>query len=211
MGGILSSGSAATRDEKQKLIQRLEKLDRIDLDNNGIISKEEFEKWKANDLEMIKKSLKEDLQREMVETVQKHKDKEKQYKSKVNQLSEDISLIKMRNNQLEIELKEKTKMLQELNTDRISSELSKHEIGEPNNIENMLDLLTQHQIDNYVEELLKDEKYNSPWIPDFAERLLKANILKLVFKLLKKILSSASVEFVNHKLSLTLIPKSELK
>lgn len=68
---------------------------------------------------------------------------------------------------------------------------------------------TDELIQNYVKELLKDKRINNLLIPDVLEEKLYEDILTTLIENLKKILSEAKIEFLDHEIHFLLVPKSK--
>ena len=60
-----------------------------------------------------------------------------------------------------------------------------------------------------VDELLKNEKINSPYIPDFIERKIYANCMLLLLRLIDRIIEGANINILGHELRLSLRPCEE--
>lgn len=166
----------------EQVYQRLERLENLDLNKNGVISKEEFEIWKNTDLENIKENLKNDIRRE--------------YKLKVKELNKEIDSLKSINDDLEKSLKDKNELIGKLGEN----------ITDSDDVKQLVDMLSKEQINKYVEDLLADENTNIKYLPDFVEKQIYRNIFKLSIKLINKIMNSTSFEIVNHKLHISMIP-----
>ena len=61
-------------------------------------------------------------------------------------------------------------------------------------------------INEIVDRYLKDELVNSKFIPDFIEKRLYRNILKLVTGILKDTIENAEIEILGHKITLSMTP-----
>lgn len=71
--------------------------------------------------------------------------------------------------------------------------------------------ISTEKIDQFVEELLADNKTNIGLIPDFIERKLDRRILILVLGVIVKFIKTTSVEVADgRRLTLTLKPKEEV-
>ena len=66
--------------------------------------------------------------------------------------------------------------------------------------------LSIKRLNNFVEELLQNEKTNIGFIPDFAERQIYRNTFKILFKLMDKLFETTSIKFMGHKLKLDIEP-----
>ena len=66
MGNFFSCGKSES-DNLQDLQYRLEQIEKLDLNHDGVISKEEFERWKNNDLVTLKDAIKDEVRKEYEE------------------------------------------------------------------------------------------------------------------------------------------------
>lgn len=166
------------------ICNRLEKLERIDLNNDGIISKLEFEQWKANDLNEIKESIKNEVAEE--------------YINKIDKLNKEIQTLKDINKNLEESLRKKNALIEEFSSN----------IKTDKNIDKLVTQLSQEKINNYVDELLANEATNISLLPDAIERQIYRNVFRMSFKLFNKIMESMTFELAGHHLSINMLPIS---
>jgi hypothetical protein len=61
-------------------------------------------------------------------------------------------------------------------------------------------------IDTIVQKYLSNEMINSPFIPDFIERRIYANIVKLVVGAIKETVESSNINVMGYNLSFNLKP-----
>ena len=115
-----------------------------------------------------------------------------------NEYQSKISTLQNINQQLEKQLKEKNELIAKLG----ASFDNKQEI------EDLISQLSQEQINKYVEELLEDEETNIKYLPDFVERQIYRNVFRLSLKLVNRVLSTMSIEVVNHRLNMKMIPNT---
>jgi Mg/Co/Ni transporter MgtE len=179
MGNILSQNN-----QINDLYQRLERMEHIDKNNDGIISRKEFEQWKNNELLDIKKSIKNDVKN--------------QYQVKINDLHKELESLKNINNDLSKSLYQKNELIERLGEN----------IDDDEDIQKLVDLLSQEKINQFVEELLEDEETNIKYLPDFVERQIYRNVFQLSIKLMNKMMHSMSFELINHKLHIAMVPNN---
>jgi uncharacterized protein YfkK (UPF0435 family) len=173
------------------LQKRLEKIERLDLNNDGVISKDEFEQWKNNDLQDLKNSIKNEVKND-------YEHKLIQLNDTISNLNKQLDISKNAYNELENTLNEKNKLIERLGAN----------IKTDDDVKELVRLLSQEQINRYVEELLADPETNIGILPDGIERPLYRNIFKLMLKIMNKVMGSISFELIGHKLNMNLIPKS---
>lgn len=179
MGNILSQGN-----QINDLYQRLEKMEHIDKNNDGIISRKEFEQWKNNELMDIKKNIKNDVKN--------------QYKNKIDELQNQLESAKSINNELSNALHKKNELIERLGEN----------IDDDEDVQKLVDLLSQEKINQFVEELLEDEETNIKYLPDFVERQIYRNVFRLSIRLVNKMMNSMTFELVNHKLHVAMVPNN---
>ncbi|QKF94693.1 hypothetical protein QKU48_gp1235 [Fadolivirus algeromassiliense] len=124
-----------------------------------------------------------------------------QTKIQIDDLLKQIDTLKKKNNELENQVKD----LQDKNEQLLNS-------AEINRLDSMGEL-SKKRIDEFVEELLKNENVNIDYLPDFVERQIYRNTINITFKLLNKLFNTTSVKFMGHKLKLEIEPllESEIK
>ena len=66
-------------------------------------------------------------------------------------------------------------------------------------------------IDAVVDEFLKDNGLNTVFIPDFVEKKLYKNVLVLALSAMNRVLDTAHVEFLGHRIEFFMKPASENK
>ena len=66
--------------------------------------------------------------------------------------------------------------------------------------------ISEEKIDEFVNEILKDQNININYFPDAVERKLYRNVLILVFSLLNKTVDSASIKVIGHEIKITINP-----
>lgn len=59
-----------------------------------------------------------------------------------------------------------------------------------------------------VDKFLKNDLINNPYIPDFIERRLYANVVKLVLGMLKETVEASNIDILGHRISFTFSPIS---
>ena len=183
-------GILFSRNHSTDLYERLEKLEKLDINNDGIISKEEFERWKNNDLVIIKNNIKDDIKRE-------YENKLLHLNDTISNLNKEILSLQYVNKDLETSLKNKNNLIEKLGSN----------INNDTNVNELLSLLSREHINKYVEEMLMDEETNIKFLPDVVERQIYRNVFRLSIKLINKILNTMSFQMVGHKLHMSMIPK----
>lgn len=109
-------------------------------------------------------------------------------------------------------------LIKQIETLKMINEKQEKKIKElENKNSTILEMAEEHRLDsqgelsikrlnNFVEELLQNEKTNIGFIPDFAERQIYRNTFKILFKLMDKLFETTSIKFMGHKLKLDIEP-----
>jgi hypothetical protein len=66
--------------------------------------------------------------------------------------------------------------------------------------------ISVEKLDEFVDEILRDQNININYFPDAVERKLYRNVLILVFSLLNKSIDTASIQFIGHEIKFTMSP-----
>lgn len=172
-------GNIFTRNTNEKLRvleNRLANLEGLDKDEDGVVSKDEFELWKKRqqvDLEKFKQEVI-DSEKLKHEKILIEKDAE------LKELKKELKALKKINLELQ---KEEVEQIRTRIKDGLVSE----------------DKLSEDQIKIFVEELLKDQDVNIGVIPDWAERRIYENVFTMLIGLIRKTVDTSSVKFMGHK------------
>jgi chromosome segregation ATPase len=191
MGNIFSNNQLQST--VQQLQERLENIEKIDVNNDGVISKSEFEKWKHDGLQDIKNAIKMDIRNE-------YEDKMINLNQNIDNLQKEIEALRSINRELEDNLHNKNTIIQKLGANIESND----------DVKELVSMLSKEQINIYVEEMLANEETNIKYLPDVVERQIYRNMFKLTLKMLNKIMNSVSFEMVNHKMSINMIPNIDV-
>ena len=62
------------------------------------------------------------------------------------------------------------------------------------------------EVRTIIDRFLKNELINNPYIPDFIERKLYANVIKLVIGIMKETVESSKIDVLGHRISFKLEP-----
>lgn len=65
------------------------------------------------------------------------------------------------------------------------------------------------KIDEFIEELLKNENINLEYIPDSLEKKIYKNIFYIVFSLLIDITNNTKISLVGHEITIVIKPESK--
>ena len=172
------------------LKNQLQELKNIDKNDDGFITKDEFLDWKKNQRDKLDE-LEKNIEKRVTDKYNKilvEKDLElNQTKNKMGELTKQLESLKNMNSMLEAKLLDKNKTLEVENANL--SEISKH------------------KIDEFVEELLKNENVNIGYLPDFVERQIYKNIFGVLIGLMETTLKTTSINFLGHQMSFNVKPE----
>jgi hypothetical protein len=74
--------------------------------------------------------------------------------------------------------------------------------------ENVIRVPNQDDIvDDIIERYMKNELINNPAIPDWIERKIYKNVLKLGIGLISDTLNNTEIEFLGHSITVSIKPK----
>lgn len=114
------------------------------------------------------------------------------------------------------ELKKQNECLKALANSHIQKKLQMNNMGgtlggtkdetEATNKINITKHISMEAIEQYVEGMIADSDVNITYLPDFVERQLYKNILKMVLGLLDNILSNSHITIFNHEINFELVP-----
>jgi len=212
--------------EIQDLKNEVQALRSVDKNHDGNITKEEFLEWQkkqANKMDSLKDEIKDmkavDKNHDGIITKKEFSDWQKKQTNKMSEieakLEKEISnkyskILTEKDSELantKNKLEELTKQLNSLKT--INSGLEKQTVINESKTEeiNKLQELSKAKIDEFVEQLLADEKVNIGYLPDFVERQLYKNIFNLLIGLLNNILNTTNIGLLGHQLTFAIQPE----
>jgi hypothetical protein len=193
MGNFLS-GSARLSDQEvqiEKLQSRIVDLEKLDLNKDGLVSKDELQKWvfmQNQEVLQFEKSLALEF--------------EQKYGQQMTELKKQNESLKQINQDLE-------KQLHELHDVRLKS----HDTTE--NLQ-PLGQLSRERINQSVERMINNSTVNISYIPDFVERQIYRNVFRILIGLVDELTSQTSLEVLGHHLTFNLealtkkIPKKDI-
>lgn len=201
--------------EITRLEERLARLERLDTNHDGQISHKELENWKKKQ----EKDLQSFRERIIQQEALKHQKALLEKDSEVTELRKEIASLKQLLEQCSANaLSEKERLIAALASASRSrgsgEEVEVEEGGDPgtsaadtSDIDmTMTKALSEEQIRRFVEQLLADENVNIGYLPDWVERQLYINFFNLLIGLLRKTVSSTSIRFIGHEVSMVMVP-----
>jgi len=109
----------------------------------------------------------------------------------INDLRKQINILSEANEQLR-SVNNKSNKTRRVETLQTSSGISKEKINE------------------FVDELLKDENINIKYLPDYVEKQLYRNIFTIAVGVLDKILNTTELNMIGHQIKLSIEPQHKL-
>ena len=70
-----------------------------------------------------------------------------------------------------------------------------------------LSKLSEHKIDEFVEEILKNKDINIGYFPDYVEKRIYKNIFTILINLLDNIVDTTSVKLLGHEIKFDFTPQ----
>lgn len=61
-------------------------------------------------------------------------------------------------------------------------------------------------VDEVVDDFMRDNAINNPLIPDFIERSIYRNVLRLMLGVLRRVLDTTELSFLGHNIRMNLTP-----
>lgn len=183
--------------EINRLKDRLVNLESIDKNNDGIISKDEITEWmdeQKKDFEQYKNTVEKVIE-ERYRKIITDSDKELiNANQEIKELQRQITSLKKINDDLQKEINDKPLILS-TNPDTARS----------------LDLkeISKVKINQLVDEILSDNDLNIKYLPDWVEKRIYRNVLRMVIGLADHMVDTTSVNFLGHKLIFDLVPQQD--
>ena len=85
---------------------------------------------------------------------------------------------------------------------RLTAELMEEQV------KNLGSEIASSSVGDFVEELMKDPKYNAKWVPDKIEKPIQVANFKLMLHAIKNICEAFTYELFGHELKLVIVPKA---
>jgi hypothetical protein len=173
--------------------------DKIDDNNDGIITREELNKWTENYKNSILK-LKKHNKKEM----NKNEQKLNEIKQKVQSLNE---VLYIKNNEI-TELQKKIKCIQakkeelEKNNIILLNKLDDNTIINDISNNNIQSVISTTKVDEYVSYILENNILNFEYIPDWIERPIYKNTILIILNLFDLMAKGATVNLLGHRFRL---------
>lgn len=209
--GNAHAGASESSAMIAKLEERLARLEKLDSNQDGVISNQEFADWKAQqerDLHSFREQI---IKQEAAEHQRVLIQKDTELKALQGELNSLKALLTRQEHEA---LDDKERLLAALAsaTSNTSSNAAASRGGEDQQVAGTatpglsIDALSEEQIRRFVEELLTDDKVNIGYLPDWVERRLYMNFFNLLIGLLRKTVSTTSFELLGHEVKMVMLP-----
>tara|TARA_R100001163_G_C5061388_1_gene198285 strand:- start:140 stop:766 length:627 start_codon:yes stop_codon:yes gene_type:complete len=192
MGNLFSSKSNSSlqkTSELEALQARLSVLEAqaIDLNNDGVISKDEFNRWKKqqeNDFAVFRKKL--------IDS------KEQEYSEKITDLKRQIKSLRHINKGLSKEIKEQNEKLTNINVDNA--------VAKPRIVKKaeLFSVVSKQRIKEAVDRMLANKTINVGYLPDFVERQIYNNVFNILLGLVNELVEGSHIKLLGHQITLDL-------
>jgi DNA repair exonuclease SbcCD ATPase subunit len=167
----------------EKIANLEQRLNAIDANRDGAISKNELHTWLA----MTEASI------------------EQKY---LNILKEKTDLLKAANTEIE-DLKKQMESLLIIHRELEEKNITVHQqIRAVHSSDNKVVELSHQRIDEWVDEILSNKQMNIKYLPDFVERQIYRNTLNMAINLLDRFVNSIHIKFLGHELVADIQPIS---
>ena len=183
-------------DNINKLNQRLSNLERLDNNNDGMITKDEIEQWmerQKQDLLEFKTSIEEQARVEYQKMLVENERELNEANLRIKELKKELRSVKHINRSLEKQLRHKPR-IEITNAATLPTQ------------ESQLSLLSKQQINQFVEKILKNKDINIKYLPDAVEKQIYRNVFTMLINILDNLMETAEIRFLGHNISLDLRP-----
>lgn len=166
----------------EKIAKLEERLDLIDTNRDGNVSKYELQSWMA--------TMEAKIETKYLDTLKQRTNELNEAKKQVNELQKQLDSLLAIQEQLEAQLRVK----QEVVPKAVHSE------------DSAVVNLSKERINAWVEEMLATKESNIKYLPDFVERQIYRNVLGLMMNLLDRVAESVYIKFLGHQLVFDIDP-----
>jgi len=203
MGNIFAKKNNDYRDlEIERLKNRMFDLEKADKNNDGIISKDEMMEWmeeQKKDFEEYKNTV-EKIADEKYRKILSDTDKDLiESKQEIKELKKQIKSLRRINNNLQAEINNKPLVLSGNSEDNRNTLITSPDLRE----------LSITKINQLVDEILNDDNLNIKYLPDWVEKRLYRNVLRMVLGLADHLMDTTSIHFFGHKIIFDLVPEDD--
>jgi hypothetical protein len=74
---------------------------------------------------------------------------------------------------------------------------------------NNISKLSKDKIDEFIEELLKNENINLQYLPDSIEKKIYKNVFSMIFSILIDVTNNTKISVIGHEITITIKPESK--
>ena len=210
-------GNLFGKDKKTKsevdideLKNRLANLEKLDKNNDGVVSKDELDDWmkeQKKDIDNFKKKIEEKAEAKYQKVLLDNERELSDRKIEIKELAKEIKSLKKINKSLEHKIKNDDVVLNNTSTDGDGEGVNSDSFVKID--QQKLSELSKKRINQFVETLLDDENINIAYFPDAIERQIYRNVFTILVNLLDSLFDTTSVKFLGHKLVFDMMPLEE--
>jgi hypothetical protein len=177
----------------QNIRELLLKIQQLDQNNDGIITKSEFTTWQTEQkirMTELEEKITSQIENKYSGLLSEKNTQILNLQTKVDELTKQMGSLKNMNGILE------AKLLHEASKDPLEQK--------------KIQQLSKDKINEFVTELLSDQSINSNYLPDFVEKKIYKNVFNLLIGLLDKSLSTTSIKFLGHTMTFSVVPDASI-
>jgi hypothetical protein len=209
MGNYFSRTEPVNHNEIEHLKTRLTDVERLDRNNDGLVTKEEFDLWlseQKKDIEDFKQKVEAASEMKYQTLLNKNERELTDTRQEIKKLQNENVALKDVNQSLEKRLKKGDDIRDMAKT---FSSRSLKTAGDVEVAKKLSTELSRKRIDAVVEQLLADPEVNIKYFPDGIERQIYRNIFTIMINLLDNLVDTTNIKFMGHKLVFDLQPLTD--
>jgi hypothetical protein len=204
-----ANGDMSTN-ELNELKERLTNIEKLDRDNDGVVSKEELDLWmteQRNDIEEFKHKIEEKTEAKYQQILMESERELSDARQELKDMKKQVKTLKSINSKLEHKLQEENNISDiTISVDGENISMDNREIDLSNEQATKLNEISRKRINKFVEEILDDQNINIKYLPDFVERQIYRNVFNILINLLDNLFDKTTLRFMGHKLTFDLQP-----
>lgn len=203
MGNYFSSPES---NEIENLKTRLINVERLDRNQDGIVSKDEINLWlteQKKDIEEFKKKIEEISETKYQKLLSDNEKELTNIRFEREKLQDENIALKTVNESLEKRLKNRD------DVNEMAKSFSASSTNNTKNIKQIESALSKRRIDDMIEQFMADPDINIKYFPDGVERLIYRNVFNIIINLFDNIIDTTSINFMGHKLTFDLQPLAD--
>jgi len=202
MGLFVSKSDITLNAELLELKNRINSLESVDTNGDGVISRSEFDqmmKQQDSYMKALKEKIESQAEEKYLKDLMNREREVNDAKKEISELRKELDSLKSINNTLEHKLTFNSD--QYTNDTNINIDIDKKEYEFKD--------VSKDRINAFVETLLQNKDINIKYLPDAVERQIYRNVFSILLGLMDNLFESTSVKFIGHKLTFSLQPMSD--